>query len=396
VKRALGPIFVSMPGASGFSLVDGGPLCALMRRLGWTRPDGHIDYLRAAIVLVAVTWGPLLVATLSARLLTGRSFAIDWSAHTRLLVAIPLLLRSEYSLHARTRFAVERFVSDHWAEGQQEQVDRIVGTATRRRDAVLPEVALLAVALVASQFVVWNPGGMPFVAQRLTMEPSLVAARWWYALVALPVFQFLVYRALWRWAIWVLMLWRLSRLRLQPTATHPDLAGGLEFLSWPSLGFTFVVAALSTTQAGVWADQVLHAGLKVTDLKSEAMVFIAAALIVTLGPLFAVSDRLWRCRIEGRFQYGSLATDYTRLFQARWIDRPDRSDVLGSADIQSLADLANGYSVVDRMRILPFGPRAVLTVVASAVVPMLPVALLGVPLSQVLGKLAKAFLGKPG
>ena len=36
-------------------MVDGGPLCALMRRLGWTRPDGHIDYLRAAIVLVAVT-----------------------------------------------------------------------------------------------------------------------------------------------------------------------------------------------------------------------------------------------------------------------------------------------------------------------------------------------------
>ena len=56
------------------------------------------------------------------------------------------------------------------------------------------------------------------------------------------------------------MLWRLSRLRLQPVATHPDLAGrGLEFLSWPSIGFGYVIGALSVTQAGVWADQVIYA-----------------------------------------------------------------------------------------------------------------------------------------
>ena len=135
-----------MPGASGFSLVDGGPLCALMRRLGWTRPDGHIDYLRAAIVLVAVTWGPLLVATLSARLLTGRSFAIDWSAHTRLLVAIPLLLRSEYSLHARTRFAV---VAQARRGFQAAQVV-VTGTDLYRASAVIAAWVARALAARAS------------------------------------------------------------------------------------------------------------------------------------------------------------------------------------------------------------------------------------------------------
>jgi hypothetical protein len=202
------------------------------------------------------------------------------------------------------------------------------------------------------------------------------------------MFQFLVYRALWRWAIWIQLLWRLSRLQLQPMAAHPDLAGGLEFLSWPSIGFAHVIAALSVTQAGVWADQVLDAGLDVTDLKGQALVFVVAVLVM--------SGRLWRSKVEGQHQYGSLATDYTRLFHARWIARRDRDALLGSADIQSLADLSNAYAVVARMRLVPFGPRVFIVIAAAAVAPMLPVALLGVPLEQLLSKLAATLLGKPG
>jgi hypothetical protein len=387
-----------MPTASAFSVVDGGPLCALMRRLGWTRPDGAIDHLRACIVLVALAWGPLLVAALSARLTTGQWLAIDWSVHTRLLVAVPLLLRADASLHVRTRVVLERFTADGWAPDQADRVDDIVTRAVRHRDAVLPEAALLCLAVVASQIVVWNWGGMPFVARRLTMARHLVAARAWYALVALPLFQFLVYRALWRWGIWIQLLWRLSRLRLQPLATHPDLAGGLEFLSRPSVGFAYVVAALSAAQAGVWADQVLHAGVQVTTLKWDALVFIVAGTVLALGPLAVMSGHLWRCQFEGRDDYAGLATDYTRQFQARWFEQRARAggELLGSADIQSLADLANGYGVVDRMRFLPFSPRTLIAVVVAALLPMIPVALLAVPLPELLRKLGGAFLGKPG
>ena len=353
-----------------------------MRHFGWTRPDGRIDYLRACVVFVAVAWGPLLVMALSARVLIGHAFVIDWGVHTRLLVAIPLLLLADASLHERTRFVVDQLVADRWVTSQQERFDGIVAQAVRHRDAVVPEVLLLGLALVASQVVVWFFGGVPFARRVLAMDRHLAAARWWYALVALPMFQFLVYRAFWRWGIWIEMLWRLSRLRLQPVATHPDLAGGLAFLSWPSIGFGHVIAALSATQAGVWADQVLYAGLKVTALKWQALVFALAGLAVALGPLLVLTRRLWRCQIDGQHQYASLAIDYTRLFHERWIARRERNDVLGSADLQSLADLASGYDIVDRMRFVPFGPRAVIAIAAAALAPMLPVALLGVPLDR--------------
>jgi len=383
--------------ATAFSLVDGGPFVRLMRRLGWTRRDGHIDHVRACLILVAVAWVPLLATTVAARLMAGRWFTVDWSVQARLLIAIPLLLRADVSLHARTRSVFNRFVSDPWVPpGQRDRFDQIVAAAARHRDAAAPEALLLGLALVASEVVVWNLGGRPFMAGRVVIDRQMVVARWWYALVALPMFQFLVYRALWRWAIWTQMLWRLSRLRLQPIAMHPDGAGGLEFLSWPSLGFCYVIAALSAAQSGVWADQVLHAGVKVTALKTQAFVFIGATVVLALGPLLCLVPQLWRCRFEGRETYGRLAADYTRLFHGRWIEQRDRDGLLGAADIQSLADLANSYNVVDKTRFVPFSPRTIIAIAAAALAPMIPVALMGIPLSELLLKLGGAMIGKPG
>jgi hypothetical protein len=383
-----------MPAVSEFSLVDGGPLYALMRRLGWTRPDGRLDYVLASLMIVAFAWGPLVVASLSAHFGTDHSFAIDWGTHARLLVAIPLLLRADVSLHARTRSVVAKFTADRWAAEQTDTFDRIVASAIRWRDAVGPEVALLVLAEVVSQLVAWHVGGLG--TRRVTTGRYLLVARWWYALVALPIFHFLVYRALWRWAIWTRLLWELSRLRLAPVATHPDLAGGLQFLSWPSIGFGYVVAALSATQAGVWADQVLDARVKIMDLKAYALVFVIAGLVVALGPLLLVAGHLWRCRYQGLFDYGRLAVDYTRMFQQRWIAQRQRDDLLGSADIQSLADLANSYNIVDKMRFWPFGLRTVIIIALAGLLPMVPLTLLAASLPELLFKLAGAMLGKPG
>jgi hypothetical protein len=328
---------------------------------------------------------------LAVRLSAPHSFVVDWSVHTRLLIAIPLLLRADVSLDTRTRLVSDQLVSDHWATGRTERFDRIVASAARHRDAALPELVMFGVALVVSEIVVWNLGGMPFTARRVTLAHHLLAARWWYALVALPMFQFLVYRALWRWGIWVQMLWRLSRLGFRPVATHPDLAGGLEFLSWPSVGFAYVVAALSAAQAGVWADQVLHAGVQVTTLKWDALVFIVAGTVLALGPLAVMSGHLWRCQFEGRDDYAGLATDYTRQFQARWFEQRARAggELLGSADIQSLADLNNSFEVVRGMRIALVTKDALIQLAAAVLAPIAPLALTMMPIEE----LAKRLFG---
>jgi hypothetical protein len=380
---------------SPFSLVDGGPLCRVIRRLGWVRPDGGCDYRRACIAIMVVTSGPLLVLALSEHLLTARApQSIDWGVHARLLVTIPLLFVAEASLHGRTGLAMEIFRSQGWARDQEDRVTRSIAAAVRLRDAAAPEVILLGLALVLSQAVVWQLSSVRTIVQQLMLDPHLVAPRYWYALVALPAFQFLVYRALWRWGIWALLLWRLSRLPLRPIATHPDLAGGLGFMAMPSAGFAYVVAGLSAAQAGVWANKVAATDVSLASFSSHLLLFILGAGALALGPLVAFTGHLWRCRLAGKVQYGALARDYTRQFHARWIEQGRRDDLLGNPDIQSLADLASSYSVVERTRLVPFPPLLSILIAVAAVVPAIPVALLRIPLTELLLKAGAALLGK--
>jgi hypothetical protein len=380
-----------------FSLVDGGPLCRMFRRLGWVRPDGRTNYRRVAVVVVALTWGPLIGVALVESVMTGRTPTIDWGVHARLLVAIPLLLTAEASLHMRTRRTIDIFTSERWAGDQSDRYTKILATAHRLRDAVAPEVILLGLAVIGSQAVVWRLGGVRSAVRQLTLAPQLVAPKYWYALIALPVFQFLVYRTLWRWGIWTHLLWRLSRLPLQPIATHPDLAGGLAFLSIPSVGFAYVIAGLSAAQAGVWANNVLVANAALMSFRANLLAFTVGAVVVALGPLLAFTGHLWRCRFAAKIDYGDLAIDYTRLFHARRIQQRQRNDLLGNADIQSLADLASSCDIVTRMRVVPFGPLLAALLAAAALLPMIPLILLRISLLDLLLKVGGAVLGKgPG
>jgi hypothetical protein len=57
---------------------------------------------------------------------------------------------------------------------------------------------------------------------------------------------------------------------------------------------------------------------------------------------------------------------------------------VGSADIQSLADLANSYEVVRTMGFAPFGKGAILQLAAATLVPVAPLLLTMMPLDELL------------
>ncbi len=56
--------------------------------------------------------------------------------------------------------------------------------------------------------------------------------------------------------------------------------------------------------------------------------------------------------------------------------------MIGSADIQSLADMANSFSVVRSMRFAPITRDAVLQLAAAVLVPLTPLLLTVMPAEQ--------------
>ena len=92
---------------------------------------------------------------------------------------------------------------------------------------------------------------------------------------------------------------------------------------------------------------------------------------------------------QGRREYGVLAARYTSEFHEKWIEggAPPDEPLLGSSDIQSLADLANSYTVIGEMKPVPFGKETIVQVVGAAAIPLLPLALSIIPADQILQRL---------
>jgi hypothetical protein len=114
--------------------------------------------------------------------------------------------------------------------------------------------------------------------------------------------------------------------------------------------------------------------------------------VVWLGPLLAFVPLLVRKGREWRRRYRMLVAEYNRAFDQKWVvgPRPADEPLLGSADIQSLADLGKSFDRVRLMRIVPFSQRVVLRWAVVAALPALPLLPLVLPVEDILKTLAKA------
>ena len=212
----------------------------------------------------------------------------------------------------------------------------------------------------------------------------------WYGCVSMPIFQFLLCRWYFRLFVWARFLWQVSRIDLRLVPTHPDRVGGLSFLSETSLAFSVLAVAHGAMVAGPLAGRIFFLGASLPQFKAEIAVLVVFLLCVVLGPLLVFTPQLFEAKWRGLREYGTLAGSYVREFDAKWLRRPPPANetFVGSADIQSLADLGNSYEVVRTMRIAPITNLAVLGVVAAALLPIAPLLLTVMPLEELLKKLA--------
>jgi len=83
-----------------------------------------------------------------------------------------------------------------------------------------------------------------------------------------------------------------------------------------------------------------------------------------------------RARRKGLADYGLLAQPYVDGFEKKWIgDQSPSAELLGAADIRSLADLGNSYALVREMRSVPFGLEDISRLAAATAAPLLPLRL---------------------
>jgi hypothetical protein len=228
------------------------------------------------------------------------------------------------------------------------------------------------------------------VAGRL--HPSL--AGWWLGCVSLPLLQFLLLRWYFRLFIWTRFLWQISNIELRLLPTHPDQCGGLGFLMAVRPAFTQLLMAQGVLLAGLIANRIFFAGSRLPDFLLDIAVVAVVTVFVILAPLLVFFRRLEVVARTGLLEYGALAQRYARAFDQKWLrdTAPSEEQLLGSADIQSLADMASSFEVVRQMRSVPFTIQDVLQLGGLFLLPIFPLTLTMLSLQELLARLLKLIL----
>ncbi len=407
------------------SFVEGGPTHFLLKRIGLGDKSLRGRLLRAFLILL-VTWLPLVVLSWFAGHAVGDRVAIpffrDPEVHVRFLFVVPLLGMAEWVVAAglamQTRHLIESGIIP---ESELGRFRAARDSAATLRNSLTAEVVIIGIALsialvsrlyfgVSEGFNSWERIPLnPVVATDTSgetetksesksgekkVDPSsrVTPAGWWCIFISLPCLFFFLLRWIWVFLIWGWFLIKISRLDLELTPTHPDRTGGLGFLGWGLASFAMVVMAISAVMSAGLADEIMNHGSTLEERKYHVMLFVITVLLVIHAPMLAFTGKLLRCRFSGLLDIGALAWRHDRAFDEKWIKNrggDDSASLLGSPDIQSLADMGTCYEHVNRMLPIPFDVKAFAVLVLAALLPMVPLLWAEVPMTEIFQKLGE-------
>jgi hypothetical protein len=384
------------PREDDFSLTDGGLMYRLLTSAGLITPDSP-NRARRIVVISLLTWIPALILAVFGGVAWGSKvripFLLDFVAHIRFLIAVPLLIAAESIVDSRVKAYVNHFANSGLVQEDQIPVFKLaIAKAISWRDSTIAELIAfgLACAVISTYLMRWLPAEQGiWHALRTESGYQITLAGWWYALVSIPIFQFLCYRWLWRLIIWFRFLRHTSKLNLRLIPTHPDLAAGLGFLGITPTTFGIIPFALGTVLSAVLGREIIFHGASLSQFDAEIIGFVALSLLIDFGPLLIFTRKLAVVKRKGMLEYGALVNLHDHSFDRKWLrgDNFEGETILGNADASSLADLGVGYERIRNMRIVPFDLKTIISLAITALLPLTPLLLTVYPLDQLIAKI---------
>ena len=383
-----------------FSLVLGGPLYQLWRKTRLADAALHI-LRRRLVVMTLVAWAPLLALSIAEGTAWGGSVALtfvrDLDIQVRLLLVLPLLIVAELVVHKRLRLVVNQFLERGLIpDTARAKFDAALGSAMRLRNSIAAELLMIAFVYLFGIGFLWRTQGALDVGSWYgvmvdgVLHPS--GAGRWLSLVSLPLLQFLLLRWYFRLVIWARFLWQVSRIDLGLMPTHADQCGGLGFLSMVSSAFFPLLLAQGLLLAGMMANRIFYAGVKLPAFQLELIGVVIVMLFAVLGPLLVFTPNLAEAKRAGIREYGTLTHAYARAFDRKSLrgGAPADEPLIGSADIQSLADMGNSFEVVKGMQIIPFTWQTVAQLAVVTLLPVVPLLLTMISPEELIQRLIQA------
>jgi hypothetical protein len=349
---------------------------------------------RRVLFAVAIGWVPLVVLTAALNPSALRSLLTDYRVTARMLIAVPVLLAGQVLMESRFRMIMKQLRESRILRPPAlQRLEDITANLIRWRDSIWPELVLIAIVYVNVSFAVsarvHEPRPWAIAGESIT---QLLPAGWYYIIVSQLVYQYLAAILLWKWLLWSLFTFRLSRLDMELIPTHPDKNGGLGFLGLSPAGFVPIAFAATAAIGANWREEILAGRAHLTDFKMEAIVLTVILLLIAVGPLAFFTPRLAKVRRRGLLDYGTLGQIHSADFHRKWILDPNRNDeeFLAAPEVSTLTDYGTSYGTIEQMKPFPIDKGSLIGLAVGIVLPLMPVVVAEIPIAVVLKALFNA------
>ena len=222
------------------------------------------------------------------------------------------------------------------------------------------------------------------------VDPGLSVAGYWAVLISIPMFQFFLFRWLWRYFVWILVLFRLSRAPLNLLPTHADGAGGLGIIVLAQRGFNLIFVAGSVVISGQFIAEIIAQPDTFIAIRNKAIGYIIISIFMIFIPLLFFSGKLFRTKNRGLMRLSMLGATLSRKFEEDWVNdlpiekRIDENQV----DPSMLYDYFGLYECLQQLDTVPITLRDILGMAIVLFIPFIPILFIHFSVAELLQKIA--------
>lgn len=361
-----------------------------------------LEHKRILVVLIVLvlTWLPLVVLNAIDGTLYGgfgMPFLEDIAMQVRILLGISLLILIKPMVFQRVPRVLE-YISEVLVA--QDEVTRfksaVLGKAKKNMDSLVSEIVILlfviGFAISPASLMTLLISKQEFGSWILTQRDGkneLSMAGSFAQYVSKPVFQFLVLRWLWRYIVWIVLLFRLSRMKLNLNSTHPDGSGGISIIYIGHRNFILFFMVCGVVISAMMVSMFVEDKSLFEATKIEIAGYIVFSILLLCFPFLFFMKKLVDLKYDGQFELSQTGVDLSRRFEDEWSRsvRKDKRIIEYSVDPSMHYDYSSIFKLVQGFRFMAIRVGDITAMIIMLFIPFLPIYFIRYPVAELVEKL---------
>jgi hypothetical protein len=328
-------------------------------------------------------------------------FLKDVAMQSRLLIALPMLILIKPFIDNRVMIVSQYLASALMpAEQRQEILSNTYARAEKLTSSALTEIILLLLiigttaSMVSSGVYSALTTGTSWMASTSGGVQTLSHAGYWAVFFSLPLFQFFLLRWLWRYIVWVSMLFRLSKAEMYLPPTHADRACGLGVIALAQNSFNMIFVTGSVILSGQLIALLLQNPDSFNIIRGEAIGYIVVSLILIILPLLFFTGKILKIKNKGLVNLSDLGVNLSRKFENEWVNNlpVEKKPTADPVNPSMIYDYAGMYEYLQQLRPVPITIRDAVSMVIMLFLPFIPILFVHFSVAELLQRIGKMFV----